>query len=145
MTCGRMLPVTGCLLTKRRLLVGFLPGLAGTLDGSVVTVTNGTGAWVCLKGRALWGQTQGGYKAVGARCKIGWGAVTGGWNRVGVALGLRTCLRVELKEELWGGGGGHPPSLQAKPWTGVRHALFASGQVLPSRRARRTPSPPPLG
>ena len=38
-------------------------------------------AGVCLKGRALWGQTQGGYKAVGARCKIGWGAVTGGWQR----------------------------------------------------------------
>ena len=73
-------------------------------------------AGVCLKGRALWGQTQGGYKAVGARCKIGWGAVTGGWNRVGVALGLQTCLRVELKEEPWGGGGGGTPSLQAKPW-----------------------------
>ena len=71
-------------------------------------------AGVCLKGRALWGQTQGGYNAVGARCKIGWGAVTGGWSRVGVALGLRTCLGVELKEEPWGGGGGG--SLQAKPW-----------------------------
>ena len=68
---------------------------------------------VCLKGRALWGQTQGGYKAVGARCKIGWGAVTGGWNRVGVALGLQTCLRVELKEEPWGGGG--PPPFKQSP------------------------------
>ena len=68
---------------------------------------------VCLKGRALWGQTQGGYKAVGARCKIGWGAVTGCWNRVGVALGLRTCLRVELKEEPWGGGGTPPPFKQS--------------------------------
>ena len=67
-----------------------------------------------MKGRALGGQTQGGYKAVGARCKIGWGAVTGGWNRVGVALGLQTCLRVELKEEPWGGGGQPPlPSSKA--------------------------------
>ena len=36
---------------------------------------------LCLKGRALWGQTQRSYKAVGARCEIGWGAVTGGWKR----------------------------------------------------------------
>ena len=42
----------------------------------------------CLKGRVLWGQTQSGYKAVGARCKIGWGAVPGGWKHG------------------WGGGGG---------------------------------------
>ena len=36
---------------------------------------------LCLKGRALWGQTQSGNKAVGAHCKIGWGVVTGGWKR----------------------------------------------------------------
>ena len=51
---------------------------------------------LCLKGRALWGQTQSGYKAVG-HCKIGWGGSH--WRletRVGVVLGLRTCLRVEL-------------------------------------------------
>ena len=70
---------------------------------------------VCLKGRALWGQTQGGYKAVGARCKIGWGAVTGGWNRVGVVLGLRMCLRVELKEEPGGGGGAPFKQSPARP------------------------------
>ena len=68
------------------------------------------GGGVCLKGGALWGQTQSGYKAVGARCKIGCGGSH--WRlgtRVGVVLGLRTCLRVdlkELKEERWGGGGG---------------------------------------
>ena len=39
------------------------------------------GAGVCLKGRALWGQTRSGYTAGEARCKIGWGAVTGGWKR----------------------------------------------------------------
>ena len=51
---------------------------------------------VCLKGRALLGPTQSGYKAVGAHCKIGWGAVTGGWKSGWVVLGLRTCHRVEL-------------------------------------------------
>ena len=77
------------------------------------------GIWgVCLKEGALWGQTQSGYKAVGARCKIGWGAVTGGWHRVGVALGLRTCLQVELKEEPWGGGGGTPPPFKQSPGGG---------------------------
>ena len=33
----------------------------------------GKRAGVCLKGRALWGPTQSSYKAVGGRCKIGWG------------------------------------------------------------------------
>ena len=36
--------------------------------------SGGHGRWsgLCLKGRALWGQTQSGYKAV-RHCKIGWG------------------------------------------------------------------------
>ena len=46
---------------------------------------------LCLKGRALWGQTPSGYKAVG-HCKIGWGAVTGGWKR-GWGWGYWGCGR----------------------------------------------------
>ena len=35
------------------------------------------------------------------------GAVTGGWKHgLGGAMGLRTCLQVELEEERGGGGGG---------------------------------------
>jgi hypothetical protein len=65
--------------------------------------TEGTGqrhrqrAEICSKGRALWGQRQSSYKAFGARCKISCGG--GHWRlerRVGVRLGLRTCLRIEL-------------------------------------------------
>ena len=32
---------------------------------------------------------------------------------MGVVLGLRTCLRVELKEGRWGGGGTPPPFKQS--------------------------------
>ena len=104
-------------------------GLSKAVSNSaagVQTTADGTKAWVCLKGRALWGQTQSGYKTVGARCKIGWGGSH--WRletRVGGLLGLRTCLRVELKEER---SGGTPPPFKQSPvrrgcggggWTGM--------------------------
>ena len=89
------------------------PNTSVNTPGRNVTTSlqDSTAPGVCLKGRALWGQTQSGYNAVGVRCKIGWGGSQRQLEtRVGAVLGLRTCLRVELKEERWGGGGGHPSS-----------------------------------
>ena len=79
---------------------------------------------VCLKGRALWGQTQSGYKAVGAHCKIGWGAVTGGWKSGGGGIGVVDVPSGRVE----GGalGGGVPPSPQAKPFPALPLRICAS-------------------
>ena len=67
------------------------------------------------------------------------GAVNGGWIRVGMALGSRTCLRVELKEERWGGRA--PPSLPSSK------ALRGGGGASPhrTRPLPLCPSPAPRG
>ena len=105
--------------------------------------TQGRDPGVCLKGRALWGQTQSSYKAVGAHCKIGCGGSH--WRlgtRVGGVLGLRTCLRVELKEERWGGGGGHPPC--GDTW--LCQVMIAIKEIAkaPTCTAKEKRSPPPF-
>ena len=70
-------------------------------------------------GRALWGQTQSSAKAVGAHCKIGWGAVTGGWKGGwgGGGIGVADVPSGRVVGGALGGErGGLPPSLQATPW-----------------------------
>ena len=61
------------------------------------------GAGVCLKGRALWGRTQNGYKAVGSRA-VG----NAGGGRIGVADPSGRVERGAL------GGGGAPPLPSSK-------------------------------
>ena len=66
---------------------------------------------VCLKGRALWGQTQSGYEAVGARCKIGCGGSH--WRletRVG-GIGVADVPSGQVEGRALGG---HPPLPSSK-------------------------------
>ena len=78
----------------------------------------GGGAGVCLKGRALWGQTHSSYEAVGARCTIGCGGShwrletrVGGIGAADVPSG-----RVEGRAL---GGGGTPPPFKQSPRAGL--------------------------
>ena len=70
------------------------------------------GAGVCLKGRALWGQTQSGYKAVGARCKIGWGQslAVGNAGGGGGGIGVADVPSGRVEGGALGGGGPLPSS-----------------------------------
>ena len=85
----------------------------------------GGGAGVCLKGRALWGKLGAVTKRLGRAAKsVGGQSLAVGNAGGGGVLGLRTCLRVELKEERWGGGDPLPSS---KALGGLRAGRRSNG------------------
>ena len=73
-------------------------------------------AGVCLKGRALWGQTQSTYKAVGAHCKIGWGGSHWRLEKRGGGIGVVDVPSGRVEGGALGGEGGCPPPLKQSPW-----------------------------